>query len=142
MMCPPCVFSAMAEGILCVTINPGVWEALIQLMEKEGSTSPDDFVNDALRIFIAAKTRKPRTEQDLQLEIESLNLKMEEQSEIIRRKDDEITVLLKLWERCPIEEGEKARMERSPELEEKVARLLQNWYYDAERKDHSGTDSG
>lgn len=132
----------MAKGIVCVTIDPGVWEALIRLMEKEGSTSPDDFVNDALRIFIAAKTRRQRSADDLALEVESLNLKVEEQSEIIRRKDDEITVLLKLWEHCPIEEGEKARMERSPELEEKVARLLQNWYYDAERKDHSGTDRG
>jgi len=132
----------MAEGIVCVTINPALWEAIIQLMEKEGSTSPDDFVNDALRIFIAAKARKERTEQDLKLEIESLYLKNEELNEIIRRKDDEITVLLKLWEHCPIEESEKTRMERSPELEEKVARLLQNWYYDAERKDHSGTDRG
>lgn len=132
----------MAEGILCVTINKALRDALVRLMEKEGSTSPDDFVNDALRIFIAAKTRKHRTEEDLRLEIESLYLKNEELSGIIRRKDDEITVLLKLWEHCPIAESEKTRMERSPELEEKVASLLRNWYYDAERKNHSGTDSG
>lgn len=132
----------MAEGILCVTIQPAVWEALTKLMEKEGSTSPDDFVNDALRIFIAAKTRKKRAEEDLLLELESVNLKNEELHEIIRRKDDEITVLLKLWEHGPIEENKKARMERDPKLEEKVARLLENWYFESERKDHSGTDSG
>lgn len=142
MMCHPCLLSAMAEGIVCVTIDPALWEAIIRMMEKEGSSSPDEFVNDALRVYIAAKTSRKKSQQDLKLELESLHLKNEELSEIIRRKDDEITVLLKLWEHCPIEEGEKARMERTPELEEKVARMLKNWYYDAERKDHSGVDRG
>ena len=132
----------MAEPQLCVTIDPAIREALETLMEDEEMASPDDFVNDALRIYIAAQKHEHRSSEELKLEIEGLCRKNDELEEIIRRKDDEITVLLRLWEHCPINDDEKARMERSPELEEKVARLLKNWYYDSERKDHSGADSG
>ncbi|NYT08147.1 MAG: hypothetical protein GKC05_07840, partial [Methanomicrobiales archaeon] len=75
--------------------------------------------------------------QEPAFESEILRRRVDELEQEIRRKDDQISVLLRLWEQCPLKEGER---EVPPELEEKISSLLQNWYDDFERKDFSGAD--
>ncbi|NYT17214.1 MAG: hypothetical protein GKC06_04300 [Methanomicrobiales archaeon] len=129
----------MAEKPFCIVLDSDLEEPIRQFSRERGSVVPDDLVNSALRMYIDVLQGAGTKGQDLSFENEILRRRVEELEKQVRRKGEEISVLLKLWEQCPLKEGER---EVPPELEEKISHLLQNWYYDSERKDFSGADGG
>jgi hypothetical protein len=134
MMTPPVISTGMAEIPFCIALDPDLEEPVRQLSEKRGCGCPDDLVNSALRMYVDTLQGPGTKGQDLAFEIEILRRQVEELKQRIRRKDEEISVLLRLWEQCPLDKRER---EVPPEIEEKISRLLQNWYFNSERKDFS-----
>jgi|GEM_PF-633168 len=139
MMNSPVISTGMAEKPFCIILDSDLEDPIRQFSRERGSGVPDDLVNSALRMYIDILQGAGTKGQDLAFENEILRRRVEELEKQVRRKGEEISVLLKLWEQCPLKEGER---EVPPELEEKISHLLQNWYYDSERKDFSGADGG
>ncbi len=137
MMNSPVICTGMAEKPFCVLLDPNLEEPVRRYSREQGSGVPDDLVNSALRMFIDTLEGTGTPGKDLTFENEILRQRVGDLEQVIRRKDEEISVLLRLWEQCPLKGGER---EVPPELEEKISRLLQNWYNDFERKDFSGAD--
>jgi hypothetical protein len=129
----------MIEDQICILLDPDLREPLEDLAREWGVRDADEVVNAALRLWIDAVRGSIEAGEDLRHEHEILRIRIQDLEQKIRKKDEVISVLLKLWEQCPLYEGER---EVPPELEEKISRLLQNWYYDSERKDFSGADGG
>ncbi|NYT21576.1 MAG: hypothetical protein GKC07_07235 [Methanomicrobiales archaeon] len=127
----------MAEKPFCVVLDPDLEEPILKYTRERGRELPDDLVNSALRMYIDTLQGTGTPGQEPAFESEILRRRVDELEQEIRRKDDQISVLLRLWEQCPLKEGER---EVPPELEEKISSLLQNWYDDFERKDFSGAD--
>jgi len=126
---------AMAAGkIICISLDPGLEEEMLVAMKQDGIHSADRFISDMLRIDFASRKTAHDSPGTLRADNEHLRLRIRDLEHIIRKKDDEITVLLKLWESCGTDE------ERSPELEEKVGKLIRDWYYESERRDYSAAD--
>ena len=139
MMNSPVISTGMAEKPFCIVLDPDLEEPIRQFSRERGCGVPDDLVNSALRMYIDTLQGAGTKGQDLAYENEILHRRVGELEQGIRKKDEEISVLLRLWEQCPLKEGER---EVPPELEEKISSLLQNWYFDSERKDFSGADGG
>ena len=139
MMNSPVIRTGMAETPFCIVLDPDLEEPIRQFSREQGCGVPDDLVNSAIRMFIDTLKGTGTKGQNLAYENEILRRRVEELEHQVRRKDEEISVLLRLWEQCPLKEGER---EVPPELEEKISQLLQNWYFDSERKDFSGADGG
>lgn len=129
----------MAEKPFCVVLDPDLEEPIREFSRKRGSGVPDDLVNSALRMYIDTLAGAETGGQDPVFVNEILRRRIGELEQDIRRKDEEISVLLRLWEQCPVKEGER---EVPPEVEEKLSSLLRNWYNDFEKKDFSGADGG
>jgi hypothetical protein len=126
---------AMATGkILCITLDPGLEEEMLMAMKEDGSHSADRFISDILQVHFTSRKSPHDSPETIQAENEHLRLRIRDLEHIISKKDDEITVLLKLWETCGTDR------DRSPELEEKVEKLIRDWYYETERKDYSAAD--
>jgi len=139
MMNYPVICTGMAENPFCIILDADLEEPIRKFSREHGCGVPDDLVNSALRMYIDTLQGGGTKGQDLAFENEILRRRIEDLEHQVRRKNEEISVLLKLWEQCPLKEGER---EVPPELEEKISRLLQNWYFDSERKDFSGADGG
>ncbi len=129
----------MAEKPFCIVLDPDLEDPVRKHSRKRGCGIPDDLVNSALRMYIDTLEGAGTRGQDTAFENEILRRRVGELEQEIRRKDEEISILLRLWEQCPLKEGER---EVPPELEEKISSLLQNWYNDFEKKDFSGADGG
>jgi hypothetical protein len=129
----------MTEDRICIMLDPELRDPLEGLAGEWGVRDTDDLVNAALRMYIDAVSGRIEAGADLRHEHQILRMRIQDLEQKIRKKDEEISVLLKLWEQCPLKEGER---EVPPELEEKISQLLQNWYYDSERKDFSGANGG
>ena len=126
---------AMAAGkIICISLDPGLEEEMLVVMKEDGIHSADRFISDIMRIHLASRKAAHDSPETLRADNEHLRLRIRDLEHIIHKKDDEITVLLKLWETRGTDE------ERSPELEEKVGKLIRDWYYESERKDYSAAD--
>jgi hypothetical protein len=139
MMNYPVIRTGMAENPFCIILDPDLEEPIRKFSRERGCGVPDDLVNSALRMFIDTLQGTGTKGQDLTFENEILRRRIGDLEQQILRKDEQISVLLRLWEQCPLKEGER---EVPPQLEEKISRLLQNWYFDSERKDYSGADDG
>ncbi len=126
---------AMAGGkIICISLDPGLEEEMLVAMKEDGTHSADRFISDSLRIYLGSRKTAHVSPETLRADNEHLRLRIRDLEHIINKKDDEITVLLKLWETSGTNE------ERSPALEEKVEKLIRDWYYESERKDYSAAD--
>jgi len=122
-----------------VRIPDDLLPTLNRMMQDQGYENPGRFVSDIIRAYITCQTRPQRSPDDLRFETEMLRMRIDDLEERLMRKEEELSLLLSLWEQCPVREGER---EVSPELDEKISNLLKNWYYDSERKDFSGADGG
>jgi hypothetical protein len=129
--------TGMPEKPFCIVLDPDLEEPIRKLTKRGGSKTPDSLVNSALRMFIDAVQGTRTIREDLAYENEILRRRMKELEQQIGQKDEKISVLLKLWEQCPMKKGER---DVPPELEEKISRLLQDWYFETERKDFSGAN--
>lgn len=129
----------MADKPFCIMLDPDLEEPIRQQARKQGCSVPDELVNAALRMYVDTVQGTGTKGRALAFENEILQRKIGELEQELRRKDDQITILLKLWDQCPLKGGER---EVPPELEEKISSLLQNWYNDFEKKDFSGADGG
>lgn len=113
---------------------------LRRMMENQEYASFDEFVNDNLAACVACRTRKDSTPAGQTYETEMLRMRIMELEGIIRKKDEQISVLLELWEHCKVQGEPAPGLEISPELEDRIGTIIRDWYYSVERKDHSGAD--
>ncbi len=123
-----------------VRIRKDIIATLRNTMKDQGYSNLEKYVNDNLTACIACYSHTQPTPADLHYEAEMLRLRISDLERIIRKKDDEITILLKLWERCTVNGEPAPELDISPELEDEIETIIRDWYYDVERKDHSGTD--
>ncbi|HON81243.1 MAG TPA: hypothetical protein PLN56_04035 [Methanoregulaceae archaeon] len=129
----------MADKTFCITLDPDLEEPIRQHSRKQGCRTPDDLVNSALHMYIDTLRGAGASGKDLAFENQILRRRVGELEQEIQRKDEQISVLLRLWQQCPLKGGER---EVPPELEEQISSLLQGWYNDFEKKDFSGADGG
>ncbi len=130
----------MTDGSEQVRVKRDLIAILRETMKDQGYSNLEEYINDNLTACMACYSRKQPTPADLQHEAEMLRLRIRDLERIIRKKDDEITVLLRLWEHCTVNGEPAPGLDISPELEDEIETVIRNWYYDVERKDHSGTD--
>jgi hypothetical protein len=124
----------MTEDRICILLDPDLREPLETLAGEWGVRNTDELVNAALRMYIDAVSGRIEAGADLRHEHEILRMRIQDLEQKIRKKEEEISALLKLWEQCP-PGGKEDR-----DVDEQVARIIRNWYNDAERKDYSGAD--
>jgi hypothetical protein len=129
----------MVSQPFCIILDADLEDSIRNMATKRGSCTPEGLVNSAIRMYIDAMQGVGAEGRDLGYENEVLRSRVRELEKQVQRKDEHISVLLTLWQQCPVKEGER---EVPPELEEKISRLLLNWYFDSERKDFSGADGG
>jgi hypothetical protein len=129
----------MADKPFCITLDPDLEEPIRKYSRRQGCEDPDDLVNSALRMYIGTLQGAGTKEKDLAFENQIMRRRVWELEQELQRKDEQISVLLRLWEQCPLSEGER---EVPPDLEEKISSLLQGLYNDYEKKDFSGADGG
>ncbi len=123
-----------------IHIRAELRDTLCRMMENQGYTSFEEFVNDNLAACIACRTRHDQTPAGHTYEVEMLRMRIRELERIVKKKDEQITVLLELWEHCNVGGEPAPGLEISPELEDRIGMIIRDWYYDVERKDHSGAD--
>lgn len=133
--------SLMAEEEICVTINPAYTGAIRQMVQERKGETPDQCVNTILEIFLASREGRERDDDDPGRVNELLWLRITDLEHQLKKKDEALSVLLDLWESCVMKREDVVNGE-SPDVDDRIARLIRDWYYDAERKDHSGTDGG
>ncbi len=113
---------------------------LCRMMEDQGYTSLEEFVNDNLAACIACRTRSDHPPGGHTYDVELLRMRIRELERIIQKKDEQITVLLELWEHCKVNGEPTHSLGITPDLEDRIDMIIRDWYYDVERKDHSGAD--
>jgi len=133
--------SMMADEEIHVTIDPAYTAAIRQLIQEQMGDTPDRCVNTILRIFLASRAATVKSSDDPARVNELLRLRIADLEHQLKKKDDALSVLLDLWESCVMKREDVAE-EVSPDVDDRVARLIRDWYYDTERKDHSGTNGG
>lgn len=133
--------SLMAEEEICVTIDPANTGAIRQMVQERKGETPDQCVNTVLELFLASQAAVARGGDDPVRANELLRLRIADLEHQLKKKDEALSILLDLWESCVMKREDVADGE-APDLDDRVARLIRDWYYDAERKDHSGTNGG
>jgi hypothetical protein len=117
-------------------------EPLASLLEgemlKRSETDLATVIRDILLVYFGYQEGKsaeePCDQQDyLQLRIESLKT-------ALKRKDQEISALLEMWHMMLGKEAETLTPDEKKMMEEKIAQIQRDWYYDQERRDFSGAD--
>ena len=131
--------SLMAHEEIQVTIDPAYTAAIRRLIQEQRGESPDQCINTILGIFLASETATAEASDDPARVNELLRLRIADLEHQLRKKDDALSVMLDLWESC-VMKREEAAEEVSSDVDDRVARLIRDWYYDTERKDHSGTN--
>jgi hypothetical protein len=135
----PVTCTDMGPQPFCIILDADLEDPIRNMARKRENCTTDNLANSAIRMYIDAMQAPGAEGQDLVYENEVLHSRVKELEKQVQRKDEQISVLLTLWQQCPIKEGER---EVPAELEEKISRLLRNWYFDSERKDFSGADGG
>ena len=133
--------SLMAQEEICVTIDPAYTGAIRQMVQERKGETPDQCVNTILELFLASQATVAKGGDDPVRANELLRLRIADLEHQLKKKDETLSVLLDLWESCVMKREDVAE-EESPDVDDRVARLIRDWYYDAERKDHSGTNGG
>lgn len=129
----------MTKKHIPVRIPDELLPALDNMMQDQGYDNPGRFASDIICAYISSRAGHQRSPDDLRFETEMLRMRVDDLTEQLRRKEEELSLLLSLWEQCPVREGER---EVSPEVDEKISRLMKNWIDDSERKDFSGVNGG
>lgn len=124
-----------------ITIHPPLTEALESITIERRAESPERCVNEILEIYIASLGISEHPVDNPLHEIELLRMKVAVLEEQLERKEKALSALVDLWEECVLERDMKEE-EEIHETEDRASRLIREWYYDAERKDHSGVDGG
>lgn len=127
----------MTEQHIPVRIPDELLPDLHALMQDQGYDNPGRFASDIICAYLSCRAGKECPPGDLRFEAEMLKMRVDDLTEHLRKKEEELSLLLSLWEQCPVMEGER---EVSPEVDEKISRLLKNWFDESERKDFSGAD--
>jgi hypothetical protein len=127
----------MTKKHIPVRIPDELFPALDTMMQDQGYDNPGRFASDIICAYISSRAGHQRLPDDLRFETEMLRMRVDDLTDQLRRKEEELSLLLSLWEQCPVREGER---EVSPEVDEKISRLMENWIDDSERKDFSGAD--
>jgi len=133
--------SLMAHEEIHVTIDPAYTAAIRRLIQEQRGDTPDQCVNTILGIFLDSQAAAAEGSDDLARANELLRLRIADLEHQISKKDEALSVLLDLWESCVMKREDVAE-EVSQDVDDRVARLIRDWYYDTERKDHSGTNGG
>jgi len=131
----------MAQEEIRVTIDPAHTGAIRQMIQERTGDTPDQCVNTILEIYLASRAGEEQGRDDLGGINELLRLRIADLEHQLKKKEEALSVLLELWEHC-IMKTESTPEEESRDIDDRVARLIRDWYYDSERKDHSGTDGG
>ncbi|MDD1707846.1 MAG: hypothetical protein LUQ33_01575 [Methanoregulaceae archaeon] len=130
----------MREQQIRVTINPTLNTALEQIMKARRVESPEQCINELLKLCYASLSPAEEPECDPEREIERLRIKMTWLEEQLERKEKALSTLVDLWEECVIDRTVKE--DEMNELDDRINSLIRDWYFDAERKDQSGADGG
>jgi hypothetical protein len=121
---------------LCV--NEPLASLLEDEMRKRGETDAATLIKDILfSYFEHREAKSPEGPGDQQ---EYLELRVEGLKAALIRKDQEISALLEMWHMRLGKEGETLTLEEKKMMEEKIAQIQRDWYYDQERRDFSGAD--
>ena len=127
----------MTEQHIPVRIPEEHLPALTTLMQDQGYDNPGNFASDIICAYLSCRAGKQCPPGEHRFETEMLRMRIDDLTERLQRKEEELSLLLSLWEQCPVRSGER---EVSPEVDEKITLLLKNWFDDSERKDFSGAD--
>jgi len=130
----------MREQQIRVTINPTLNTALEQIMKARRVESPEQCINELLKLCYASLSPAEEPECDPEREIERLRIKMTWLEEQLEWKEKALSTLVDLWEECVIDRTVKE--DEMNELDDRINSLIRDWYFDAERKDQSGADGG
>lgn len=132
----------MKEKLIRVIIDPELNEALERITRDRCLESPEQCVNEIIGLYIASSSgTSVHPAGDPSRERELLRMKIAILEEQLERKEKALSTLVDLWEECVLERDIQEDEERT-DTEDRVGRLIRDWYYDAERRDQSGTDGG
>jgi len=130
----------MNEKQIRITIDPALNETLEHIMNIRNVHNPDQCIGEVLELYSASLGPVDSIEGDADHEREVLRMKIAWLEELLERKERALATLVDLWEECVLDR--QAREEEPTDIDDRISQLIRDWYFDAERRDHSGADGG
>ena len=129
----------MPDIPVTITVPEPLAPLLEDEMLKRGETDAATVIRDILIVYFERRggEKSPYEQGDQQ---EYLKLRIESLKAALKKKDQEISALLEMWHTRLGKEGETLTMREKKLMEEKIAQIQRDWYYDQERRDFSGAD--
>jgi hypothetical protein len=128
----------MPDMPVSLIVNEPLASLLKDEMRKRGETDAATLIRDILlSYFEDSGSKSQEGPGDRQ---EYLELRVEGLKTALKRKDQEISALLEMWHMRLGKEGGTLTREEEKVMEEKIAQIQRDWYYDQERRDFSGAD--
>jgi hypothetical protein len=126
-----------------IPVSIRVHEPLASLLEdemlKRGETDAATLIRDILFSYFEHRGGEKSPEEPGNQQ-EYLTLRIEGLKSALKKKDQEISALLEMWHIRLGKEGETLTPREKREMEEKIAQIQRDWYFDQERRDFSGAD--